>query len=223
MSELKSRNASQLKAFAASELNAFGSGFKTLFLPRTSNVLMEWSCEFLLYDATTDTVLSTVPGIITLHERWYHTSIWLMGSGNGRGVCSVGALLVRAFSAGTPNIDTDLHSSNGLTVYNSVTEVRGNNYIWNGYSAIDALPAVAGHIDTGTTMEFYGETVLFGVGTPAVHPIAGAYFFSPNVLGPYLNADDWIMFYCTGAGGLQVTTVTNNVQVRVRIKCVLTV
>ena len=226
MSELRARSGSKLRAFAGSKLRAYGPGFKTLFLPGTSEVLMTWEVEWFRYNLTTDTVLETKAGVVVLHERYYHVNIHLMGSPNGRGTCIIDSMSATVYESGTPNIDTDLVSSNGLTELGS-SDVSVGNFSWTGWPNATLGPTKASHIDTGTTMEFYGRLQVNAVSLDDPKDVEGIYLHDPAVLLPSAIPDDWIMIYLTDAGGLTVENLSapepdESIVVVARVKCVIT-
>lgn len=202
-------------------------GLKTL--PITSDVSMVWSMEFVKFRVSDNVKLATVVGTVTLHQRYFHNALWLMGSSNGRGVCKIGGSVVEEpFSAGVIDAVNDEHDSNGLTLNSDVGGGLFAAFAFRGWTDLSGDGGNPAFIDTGSTLEFYGRSNLTAVvGAPANgnFPITGLYFRQPQTFqqSPLIPLN-WIIFYCTGAGGMTVDRVAGltTAEIEVRVKCVVT-
>ena len=234
MTELKAFQASELKAFASSNLLARG-GVREFQLPGSSDVNMEWSCEFFRYNATTDTILDSTVGSVLLHDRWFWVTFWLMGGPRAtrRGDGDIFQLLVASYTSGTPDTVNDFHQS-GLTINSNLTS---GSHTWNGWFELDGDGEdVDSHIDTGTTLEFRSQmTTRQGGQGNADETMKGIYTHNPTsvlrgeisggVDYPDPDRQLWMMVYMNGAPDYVVSfpNGSDDIHVVTRLKCVITV
>jgi hypothetical protein len=221
MSRHEAFDASRHEARVASRHKAYGTAVRTLLLPGTSNVQMTWSVDFVQYNSSTKNKITTKAGTVILHDRYYHTAIWLMGSASGRGECDISNWIGEAYSAGTPDPQNDEHNSNSLTLQSGIA----GTFAWNGWTALTGESAQASHVDTGTTMEFYGRSTLVDQGS--TQNVKGIYCRFPRVnIGgtPPFEAINWITAYFDGANlNVAPSTGSGATRIEVRAKVIITV
>lgn len=209
--------------FNRSPAGVFGRAPIELEVARTTDVDMTWSVEWVEYDNAAKVKTKTQAGAVQLNDRYYQTALWLMGAASGRGGCTVDPINIQPFDSGTIDEENDTHTSNALNL-NPFIGPTAVGFAWNGWQDLSSDGGKPSFIDTGTTMEFYGRTnlrVVFGSPLSEYTLGEGLYCYDPNVREPFTDADDWIMHYFTGGGGLKVQV--GGTLIECRVKVVITV
>ena len=180
-------------------------GPQTFDVSVLEDIAVEFSGDFIHYNLTTNTIITTVPATIDLGP--HYTTAMLKAWGN-RGDNVVPSFLRFKVFDGT--IDPPNDDASDFTDHPVIT---GDVFTWNGLQSIyNGGTAIDPVVDTGVAVELHGFVICsIDSGGDVVYAADGVFYFNPTVdtTNPPFDktaTEEQIMFYATGMGGLSIQT-----------------